>query len=98
MIRDALLNMIIGMGSVFAVLILISLLIAALNIIPYIQNKLKAKKIQDVKTDNIANTQVSYESYDVSDDTQLVAVITAAIMAYGNNTDSDFVVRSIKRR
>ena len=98
MIRDALLNMIIGMGSVFAVLILISLLIAALNIIPYIQNKLKAKKIQDVKTDNIANTQVSYESYDVSNDTQLVAVITAAIMAYGNNTDSDFVVRSIKRR
>ena len=98
MIRDALLNMIIGMGSVFAVLILISLLIAALNIIPYIQNKLKAKKIQDVKTDNIANTQVNYESYDVSDDTQLVAVITAAIMAYGNASNSDFVVRSIKRR
>jgi sodium pump decarboxylase gamma subunit len=98
MIRDALLNMIIGMGSVFAVLVLISLLIAALKIIPYIQNKLKAKQIQDIKTESATNTQVNYESYDVSNDTQLVAVITAAIMAYGNNTDSDFVVRSIKRR
>lgn len=96
---DALLNMVIGMGSVFAVLILISLLIASLNIIPYIQNKLEAKKKANA-TANVetANNDVIYESYDVSDDTQLVAVITAAIMAYGNASNSDFVVRSIKRR
>ncbi|MCR5374495.1 MAG: OadG family protein [Lachnospiraceae bacterium] len=98
MIRDALLNMIIGMGSVFAVLILISLLIATLKIIPYIQKKINSKKLQDVMTEGITKALDSYESYDVSMDTQLVAVITAAIMAYGNNTDSDFVVRSIKRR
>ncbi|MBO4214249.1 MAG: OadG family protein [Lachnospiraceae bacterium] len=101
---DALLNMVIGMGTVFAVLVLISLLIASLNIIPYIQNKLEAKKqaksaMNNGTSDNgTANNEPIYESYDVSDDTQLVAVITAAIMAYGNASNSDFVVRSIKRR
>ena len=99
MIVDALLNMVIGMASVFMVLILISLLIASLNIVPYLQNKLNAKKKAN-DTENTASVpEASISSYDVSNDTQLVAVITAAIMAYGNNaSDSDFVVRSIKRR
>ena len=99
MIFDALLNMVIGMASVFTVLILISLLIASLNIIPYLQNKFKNKKKEDVKEVTETIPEVSFDSYDVSSDTQLVAVITAAIMEYGNNaSESDFVVRSIKRR
>lgn len=99
MIVDALLNMVIGMASVFMVLILISLLIASLNIVPYLQNKLNAKKKANVTENTAFVPEASVSSYDVSNDTQLVAVITAAIMAYGNNaSDSDFVVRSIKRR
>ncbi|MBQ1871696.1 MAG: OadG family protein [Lachnospiraceae bacterium] len=99
MIVDALLNMVIGMASVFMVLILISLLIASLNIVPYLQNKLNAKKKANVTENTASVPEASVSSYDVSNDTQLVAVITAAIMAYGNNaSDSDFVVRSIKRR
>ncbi|MBQ7076518.1 MAG: OadG family protein [Lachnospiraceae bacterium] len=97
MILDALRNMVIGMASVFAVLILISLLIYSLNIIPYLKNKFESRKKSTVNVPESTDTPVQ-EYEDVTNDTELVAVIAAAVMAYGNLNESDFIVRSIKRR
>lgn len=88
------LNTLMGMGTVFVVLILISLIIYCFNIFPYLENKKKAKKEAFVET--AAEEVVPEEN--LTDDLELVAVISAAIAASeGTSTDS-FVVRSIHRR
>lgn len=98
------LNTLIGMGTVFVVLILISLIISLFGLIPKIQAKF-AKK-EETKEDNagsidntIAQIVTKEESVDVSDDLELVAVIAAAIAASQGATSTDgFVVRSIRKR
>ena len=100
------LNTIIGMGTVFAVLILISFIISLFGLIPKMQAKL-AKK-EEKKEDNagsidntIAQIVTKEESVEVSvsDDLELVAVIAAAIAASQGATSTDgFVVRSIRKR
>ena len=99
----AALNTLMGMGTVFAVLILIIFLISAFAFIPKIQEAFSGKK--EVKKDTtdkvveqiIKNEEVAYE--DVTDDAELVAVIAAAIAAYeGSGSASGYVVRSLKRR
>ncbi len=83
------LNTLLGMGSVFIVLILISFIIASFSLF-----KAKPKK-EEVKPE--APAPVVEE---VADDTELIAVIMAAISAYesanGGSADG-FVVRSIKK-
>ncbi len=100
------LNTVIGMGTVFAVLILISFIISLFGLIPKMQAKL-AKKEETKETnanagsiDNtIAQIVTKEESVDVSDDLELVAVIAAAIAASQGATSTDgFVVRSIRKR
>ena len=99
--KKAGLNTLLGMGTVFAVLILISLIIACFGIIPQIQIAF-AKRKEDKATgiDNaVAQISKKEESVDVSDDLELVAVIAAAIAASEGAVSTDgFVVRSIKRR
>lgn len=98
------LNTLIGMGTVFAVLILISFIISLFKYIPMIQDKLaqrKAKKT-DTKQDSIDNTIAQIvekeENTDLSDDLELVAVIAAAIAASEGAASTDgFVVRSIRK-
>ena len=98
----AALNTLMGMGTVFAVLILIIILISSFAFIPKIQDMFSGKK-EDKKaaTDKVVeqiikNEEVAYE--DVTDDAELVAVIAAAIAAYEGGSASDYVVRSLKRR
>lgn len=94
------LNTLLGMGTVFAVLILISLIIAAFGVIPKIEKAMKNKKEKaNVKEDVIDNTIAQIiEKEELSDDTELVAVITAAIAAYEGSASTDgFVVRSIRK-
>ena len=98
----AALNTLMGMGTVFAVLILIIILISSFALIPKIQEMFSGKK-EDKKaaTDKVVeqiikNEEVAYE--DVTDDAELVAVIAAAIAAYEGGSASDYVVRSLKRR
>ena len=99
----AALNTLMGMGTVFAVLILIIILISSFALIPKIQEMFSGKK--EVKKDTtdkvveqiIKNEEVAYE--DVTDDAELVAVIAAAIAAYeGSGSASGYVVRSLKKR
>ena len=93
------LNTLLGMGTVFAVLIFISFLISLFKYIPAIQNAFSRKK--DKKEEETAATAVANETVeevDETDDLELIAVISAAIAAAEETTTDGFVVRSIKRR
>lgn len=104
LMKMAALNTLIGMGTVFAVLILISLIISCFNIIPKIQEKQKKKA--EAKAANTAEAQAQADPVvaqiaakeELADDTELVAVIAAAVAAYeGAGSTDGFVVRSIRK-
>ena len=104
LMEKAALNTVIGMGTVFAVLILISLIIACFGLIPKLQAAFAGDpKKEEVNTQGIDNgvAQIAHqeEVLEEADDTELVAVIAAAIAAYEGSTNTEgFVVRSIRRR
>ena len=91
------LNTLLGMGTVFVVLIFISFLISLFKYIPALQNAFSKKKKEDEKEVTVAET-TAVEEVDVTDDLELIAVISAAIAAAQETTTDGFVVRSIKRR
>ena len=96
----AALNTIICMSIVFTVLICISLIISAFKIFPYLEAKKKEKaaaKAAQVET-NVVTQIEEIEEQEYVDDTELVAVIAAAIAAYEGTSTDGFVVRSIRRR
>lgn len=94
------LNTLMGMGTVFIILILISLIISLFKYISVIQDKLAGKGKADVKAEAVDKTIAQIvEKEEQTDDLELIAVITAAIAAAGTSGSSDdFVVRSIRRR
>ncbi|MGN0432735.1 MAG: lipoprotein [Lachnospiraceae bacterium] len=98
-----------GMATVFCVLILISILIWLLGFIPKLQEKLSTKNKKETKqtikeeavNNTIAQIVEKEESAGVAatDDLELVAVIAAAIAASQGAVSTDgFVVRSIRKR
>lgn len=101
-LSKALLNTLMGMGTVFVILILISLVISCFGLI----GKSQAKKAEAAKAaaptapTSAVMAPVVQKSEDVTDDLELVAVITAAIMAsMGEEAPAEgLVVRSIKKR
>ncbi|MBQ7765544.1 MAG: OadG family protein [Lachnospiraceae bacterium] len=100
----AALNTLLGMGTVFAVLILIMFIIQSFTLISKIEKasankkeKKTAKKTGDAVDNTIAQI-IEKEETELADDLELVAVISAAIAAYEGSTSTDgFVVRSIKK-
>ena len=93
-------NTLLGMGSVFAVLILIMYIFEAFKFIPKIQAVFsKKKEVAPAPKEVPAQTApVAEEVVEEADDLELVAVIAAAIAAYEGQTSTDgFVVRSIKK-
>ena len=102
-------NTLMGMGVVFVVLIFISWLISMFKYISVFEAKMKAKKNAAAPAPAApaapapaaapAPTAAPAEEENLTDDTELVSVITAAIAAYeGKETvDNGLVVRSIKR-
>lgn len=91
------LNTLLGMGTVFVVLILISIIIYLFAFIPKLQDKL-TKKPAPVQTVAKEPAEApAAETQELSDDAQLVAVIAAAIAAYEGTDTSGFRVRSIRR-
>lgn len=92
------LNTAISMSIVFCVLILICLIIYCFNIFPYIEKKKKARIASAVPEKDQVVTQIEQREQQLTDDTELVAVIAAAIAASTGQSTSDFVVRSINRR
>lgn len=96
----AALNTLLGMGTVFVVLILISLIISAFGVIPKIQASFAPKKAETISVPAPAPAPaapVVEEEEDLSDDMELVAVIAAAIAAYEGTSVEGFQVRSIRR-
>lgn len=95
--KKAGLNTVLGMGTVFVVLIFISFLISFFKYIPMIEDKLKNK---NKKTEQPKAQAAKAEETvaDTVEDAELVAVIAAAIAASEGTTTDGFVVRSIRRR
>ncbi len=94
-------NTVISILIVFAVLILISLLIACFNIFPYLEKKKAAQKASQTaqkEPADIAVNEAETDGVQEADDTELIAVIAAAVAASSGGSVSDFVVRSIIRR
>ncbi len=93
------LNTVLGMGTVFIVLIFISFIISLFKYIPAIEEKFKKKKAPETTSAAApAPAAVSAEEINASDDSELTAAIAAAIAAYEGTSTDGFVVRSIKRR
>ncbi len=97
---NALLNMVIGMFSVFMVLIIIALVISCFRFIPIIQAKFNKSKQTNVESKNTtaANNEPSVNSASVMANEELVAIITAAISQFTEMSSDGFVVKSIRRR
>lgn len=87
-------NTLMGILIVFAVLILISLIISGFKVFAKLEKKPEAPA---KSTESAVVTQIAQRE-EQADDTELIAVIAAAIAsAEGTSTDG-FVVRSIRRR
>ena len=84
------LNTVLGMGTVFVVLIFISLIISLFRFIPAIENAFKRKPAAEMKKESVPAKEPAAKEAQVSetDDTELIAVISAAIAAAeGTSTD-----------
>ena len=94
----AALNTLIGLVTVFAILIVISFIISLFRYIPDIQAKFAKKKDEPEKFAAVENVTSQIEAKEeLADDTELVAVITAAIAASTGTSSDGFVVRSIRK-
>ena len=102
LMTKAALNTLLGMGTVFVVLILISLIISCFNFIPKIQAAFTKKPKQEAAKPAVPVAAAPVQAAVVeeeSDDLELVAVIAAAIAASEGAVSTDgFVVRSIRKR
>ena len=96
-LKKAGLNTLLGMGTVFVVLIFISFIISLFKFIPAIQNKFSKKPQAETKKETSA-APAPVEVVPATDDSELIAVISAAIAASEGTSTDGFVVRSIKRR
>lgn len=93
-LEKAALNTLMGMGTVFCVLVLISFIIYCFKYI----SQIGAPKKETASSAVPEAPAIEAQNEDLTDDLELIAVISAAIAASeGTSTDS-FVVRSIHRR
>lgn len=99
---EACMHTLLGVGTVFAMLIVMSLIIYCFRFIPVLQKKLADRKnptAEAQKTAAAASVPVNtVPAAAKTDDTELVAVIAAVIAASEQIPLDSFVVRTIKRR
>ena len=91
-LRRAVMNTIMGIAIVFIVLIFLSFLIYLFRFIPNPEAKKKAQAAAPAPAPVAAPVEVAE-----ADDTELIAVIEAAIAAAEGTTTDGFVVRSIRK-
>ena len=102
-LSDAGMNTLVGMGVVFVILILISLVISAFSLINKAQDKAAKRKAEQLHTNappapELPEEEIpEEEELEPGDDLELVAVIAAAIAASENTDPSGIVVRSIRK-
>ena len=92
-------NTLLGMGTTFAVLILLALVIALFGkVVGGASNKAAASKTAAPSAAPAAAVPVAMEEENLADDMELVAVIAAAVAAFEGKQSADgFVVRSIRK-
>lgn len=97
LMKTAGMNTLLGMGTVFIVLILIMALISCFKFIGNIGQKPAKEEPKQTSVDKAVEQIAANE--EAQDDTELIAVISAAIAAFeGSNASGDgYVVRSIRR-
>lgn len=98
------LNTLIGMGTVFCILILIMIVISCFSFISKIENAIAKKKEKSQETDKAVDNTIAQiiENEELADDEdEIIAVISAAIAAYeaetGTVSADGVVVRSIRK-
>lgn len=89
------LNTVIGMGTTFSILIFISLLISTFAFIPKLLGNKKEETTE--AAEKKVELPVETAEEELTDDLELVAVITAAIAAAEGTSADGVVIRSIKR-
>lgn len=94
--QKAAMNTAMGMGTVFVMLIIISLIIYCFKFISVVQQKTSGKQAETAPAPEVSAAVAA--EVPQTDDLELVAVIAAAIAAATGTSTDDFVVRSIKRR
>ncbi|HBE86896.1 MAG TPA: sodium pump decarboxylase subunit gamma [Lachnoclostridium sp.] len=96
--EKAVFNTLMGMGTVFIVLIFISCLIGCFQYIGKLEDKINGKAQEPVPAPiPEVSVPAAEENEELVDDLELVAVITAAIAASEGSSPSGLVVRSIRR-
>lgn len=91
------LNTLLGMGTVFAVLIFLAFVISLMKYIPALLDKLSKKDKAPAQEAKPVVVEAA-PAVEETDDLELIAVITAAIAAQEGTSTDGFVVRSIRRR
>ena len=97
-LKKAGLNTLLGMGTVFCVLIFMSFIISLFKYVPALVDRKSKKQAEPAKAAPAPAQAEEAAAEEEIDDTELVAVIAAAIAAYEGTSTDGFVVRSIKRR
>ncbi|WP_313155421.1 OadG family transporter subunit [Lacrimispora sp.] len=96
--EKAVFNTLMGMGTVFIVLIFISMLIGCFRYIGKFEDKIKDKAQEPAPAPlPVVSVTATEEEEELLDDLELVAVITAAIAASEGSSPRGLVVRSIRR-
>ena len=98
-IQQAGMNTLLGMGTTFAVLILLACVIALFGkVVGGAAGRTSKKSAAQPAVIEAAPAPVAAQAEELADDTELVAVIAAAIAAYeGRQSTDGFVVRSIRK-
>ena len=94
-------NTLMGMGTVFVVLIFIAFLISRFKYISRLENWFRNRKMKNEQavTETVAEEPAAdEEEIDETDDLALVAVITAALAASLETSPDKLIVRSIRRK
>jgi sodium pump decarboxylase gamma subunit len=101
LMANAGINTLMGMGTVFVMLIIIAYIISLFKYIPKLMDKRSGKPkeiVAPAPQPSPKPAAVPVVEEDLSDDEELVAVISAAVAAYEGEAGIDgFVVRSIRR-
>lgn len=94
--KNAGLNTLMGLGTVFVILILLIFVISMFKFIPGSSAAKKEKK-EPASVPTPAPAAPAAETVELSDDNELIAVIAAAIAAAEGTSTDGFVVRSIRK-
>ena len=99
LMKDAGMNFVIGLGTVFVILIFLTFVISLFGKVAGAAGSKKPAPAEEKKPASVPVPAAvpAEEEEDVTDDAELVAVIAAAIVASENTSTDGFVVRSIKK-